>query len=60
VVLIDAATLLKAERLVASCERCNPEGSEIPFEAVLDDPMGIWGVYRGYAEGFTNRTSVDA
>jgi hypothetical protein len=36
VVLIDAAILLKAERLIASCEHCNPEGAEIPFDVILD------------------------
>ena len=36
VVLIDAATLREAERLIESCEGCNPDGAEIPFDAVLD------------------------
>jgi hypothetical protein len=31
VVLIDAETLRKAEKLIESCEGCNPEGAEIPF-----------------------------
>ncbi len=30
VVLIDAATLCEAERLIESCEDCNPEGAQIP------------------------------
>jgi hypothetical protein len=33
-VLIDAATLLKAEKLIESCKQCNPEGAEIPFDAI--------------------------
>jgi len=36
VVLISAATLYEAERLIESCEGCNPEGAEIPFDNVLD------------------------
>jgi len=36
VVLIDAATVRKAERLIESCEACNPEGAEIPFDNILD------------------------
>jgi hypothetical protein len=36
VVIIDAATLRKAEKLIKSCEYCNPECSEIPFVVILD------------------------
>jgi hypothetical protein len=36
VVVIDAATLCKAEKLIKSCEHCNPERSEIPFVVILD------------------------
>ena len=36
VVLVDAATLRKAEKLIESCEHCNPEGAEIPFDNILD------------------------
>ena len=36
VVLIDAATLHEAEKFIESCEHCNPEGAEIPFDNVLD------------------------
>ena len=32
IVLVAAPTLRKAERLIESCEHCNPEGAEIPFE----------------------------
>jgi hypothetical protein len=28
VVLIDAVTLRKAEKLIESCEHCNPDGAE--------------------------------
>jgi hypothetical protein len=35
VVLVNAATLLEAEKLIESCEQCNPEGAEIPFDNVL-------------------------
>jgi len=36
VVVIDAATLREAEKLIKSCEHCNPEHSEIPFVVILD------------------------
>ncbi len=28
--------LRKAERLIESCEHCNPEDAEIPFDNILD------------------------
>jgi hypothetical protein len=40
VVLVDTATLRKAERLIESCEHCNPEGAEIPFDNILDRVTG--------------------
>ena len=40
VVLVDATTLRKAERLIESCEGCNPDGAEIPFDAILDHVTG--------------------
>ena len=40
VVLIDAATLRKAEKLVVCCEACNPVDAEIPFNCVLDRVTG--------------------
>jgi hypothetical protein len=40
VVLIDAATLRKAERLNESCEGCNQDGAEIPFDVILDRVTG--------------------
>ena len=35
-VLVDAATLRKSEKLIESCETCNPEGAQIPFDNILD------------------------
>jgi hypothetical protein len=40
VVLVDSATLRKAERLIESCEVCNPEVAEIPFDNILDRVTG--------------------
>jgi hypothetical protein len=45
VVLIDAKTLRKAEKLIESCEQCKPEDVAIPFDNILDrvtgsDPSG--------------------
>ena len=37
VVLADAVTLRKAEQLIESCEHCNPDGAEIPFDNILDE-----------------------
>ena len=36
VVLVDAASLHKAEKLIESCEQCNKPGAEIPFDKILD------------------------
>jgi hypothetical protein len=36
VVFISAARVQNAERLIDSCENCNPEGAEIPFDNILD------------------------
>ena len=36
VVLVDETTLREAERLIESCEHCNPDGAEIPFDNILD------------------------
>jgi len=36
----DAATLRKVEQLVESCQHCNPEGAEIPFNNILDRVTG--------------------
>jgi hypothetical protein len=40
VVFIDAPILHEAERLIESCEHCNPEGAEIPFDNILDRVTG--------------------
>jgi len=40
IVLVEGATLRKAERMVLSCEACNPHEAEIPFDWVLDRVTG--------------------
>jgi hypothetical protein len=40
VVLIDAATLRKGEKLIDSFEHCNYEDAEIPFDNILDRVTG--------------------
>ena len=40
VVLVDSATLRKAERMIESCEHCNSEDAEIPFDNILDRVTG--------------------
>jgi hypothetical protein len=35
VVLVEASALREAERLIESCEQCNPKDAEIPFHAIL-------------------------
>ena len=40
VALVDAPTLRRAEQLIESCENCNPEGAEIPFDNTLDRVTG--------------------
>ena len=37
--LVGAATLREAEKLIESCEHCNP-GAEIPFDNILDRVTG--------------------
>jgi hypothetical protein len=39
VVLIDAATLQRAQRMIAGCEGCS-EDAEIPFDNILDRITG--------------------
>jgi hypothetical protein len=34
--LVNVATLREAERLIESCEGCNPEGAEIPSDNILE------------------------
>jgi len=40
VVLVERSTIRKAERLIESCERCNPTGAEIQFDWILDRVTG--------------------
>jgi|RhiMethySRZTD1v2_1073278.scaffolds.fasta_scaffold92124_2 hypothetical protein len=40
VVLVDATTLRKVEKLVICCEGCNPVDAELPFKYVLDRVTG--------------------
>jgi len=35
VILVTARTLTEAEKLIESCEQCNPDGAEIPFDIAL-------------------------
>jgi hypothetical protein len=35
-ILVDSAMLRRAEQLIESCEHCNVEGAEIPFNVILD------------------------
>src|SRR5262245_49620782 len=41
VVLIGDAELRKAEKLIKSCEHCNADGAEIPFDNILDRVTGL-------------------
>ena len=36
----DAGLLRKAEKLIESCEHCNDDAAEIPFNAILDSVTG--------------------
>jgi hypothetical protein len=40
VVLVDAGTLRKAEKLILGCEACSPEGARLLFGNVLDRVTG--------------------
>ena len=40
VVLVNPATLSEAEKRIESCEHCNPDGAEIPFDNILDRVTG--------------------
>jgi hypothetical protein len=39
-ILVDTAMLREAEKLIESCEHCNVEGAEIPFNVILDRITG--------------------
>ena len=36
VVIVEATTLWKNEKLIASCEHSNPEDAELPFDNIID------------------------
>lgn len=36
VILVESTVLRQAERLIESCEYCNEEGAEIPFDNIFD------------------------
>jgi uncharacterized protein with PIN domain len=40
IVLVDTTTLREAEKLIESCEHCNPSVAEIPFDNILDRVTG--------------------
>ena len=40
VILVDAATLREWKKLIESCEHCNEEGAQIPFDNILDRVTG--------------------
>ena len=40
VTLIETVTLGEAERLIESCEACNPKSAQIPFDYILDQVTG--------------------
>ena len=40
IVLVNAATLREGEKLIESCEHCNPEGAEILSDNILDRITG--------------------
>ncbi len=40
IVLVKAFMVRKAEWLIESCEHCNPEGAEMPFDYILDQLTG--------------------
>ena len=48
VVLVESATLRQAERLIESCEHCNEEGAQIPFDNILDRITGSDPSVRDY------------
>jgi hypothetical protein len=40
IVLVESKTLRRAERLIESCEHCNPGDADIPFDNILDRVTG--------------------
>jgi hypothetical protein len=57
VVLVGVATLRKAERLIESCEQCNPEGAQIPFDNILERVTGSDPRRDGLHSGRTGEVS---
>jgi len=55
VVLIESATLRKAEKLIESCQHCNAIGAEIPFDWVLDRITGSDSAVTDYILGEPGR-----
>ena len=47
-VLVDAATLRRAEHRLLSCEGCNPEDAEFPFDNVLHEITGNDATVKDY------------
>jgi hypothetical protein len=40
ILFVAASTVRKAELFIESCEHCNPNAAEIPFDYVLDEVTG--------------------
>jgi hypothetical protein len=40
IVLVDSRTLRQVEHLIESCERCNEDEAQIPFDWILDRMLG--------------------
>jgi hypothetical protein len=40
IVLVGGTTLRQIERIIGSCEHCNPEFAGIPLECILDGVTG--------------------
>jgi hypothetical protein len=39
-ITVDSATISAAEKLIDSCDACNPEHAEVPFDWILDRVTG--------------------
>ena len=48
IVLVDGATVRTTEHLIESCESCNEEGAQIPFDWILDRVTGCKGSVTDY------------
>jgi hypothetical protein len=47
-VTVSAETISNAVRCISSCETCNPESADDPFEYVLEEVMGFTGEQKDY------------